>query len=98
LERWPVQAEDVAKLLNDQTRNDAGREAGDPWKGDEFDGSTQRQPISSIPAMMVATVSSSTPHFLNDPKTITTKAPVGPPICTREPPSAEMMNPAITAV
>jgi hypothetical protein len=29
---------------------------------------------------------------------MTTKAPVGPPICTRDPPSAEMMKPAITAV
>ena len=32
------------------------------------------------------------------PATITTKAPVGPPICTREPPSSEIRNPAITAV
>ncbi len=29
---------------------------------------------------------------------MTTNAPVGPPICTRLPPSAEMRNPAITAV
>jgi hypothetical protein len=28
----------------------------------------------------------------------TTNAPVGPPICTREPPSAEMMKPATIAV
>ena len=26
------------------------------------------------------------------------KAPAGPPICTREPPSAEMMKPAMMAV
>ncbi len=32
------------------------------------------------------------------PATITTKAPVGPPICTREPPSSEIRNPATTAV
>ena len=29
---------------------------------------------------------------------MTTNAPVGPPICTREPPSKEIRNPAITAV
>jgi hypothetical protein len=28
----------------------------------------------------------------------TTKAPVGPPICTIDPPSVEMMNPVTTAV
>ena len=32
------------------------------------------------------------------PKTITIKAPVGPPICTRLPPKADIKNPAITAV
>ena len=32
------------------------------------------------------------------PETTTTNAPVGPPICTREPPSAEMMKPAAIAV
>jgi hypothetical protein len=32
------------------------------------------------------------------PATMTTKAPVGPPICTRLPPSAEMMKPATMAV
>jgi len=30
--------------------------------------------------------------------TITTKAPVGPPIWTRDPPSAEIRNPATIAV
>ena len=29
---------------------------------------------------------------------MTINAPVGPPICTREPPSAEIMNPPMTAV
>jgi hypothetical protein len=32
------------------------------------------------------------------PYTMTTKAPVGPPIWTRDPPSAEIRNPAISAV
>ena len=32
------------------------------------------------------------------PYTITMKAPAGPPICTLEPPSAEMMKPATMAV
>ena len=32
------------------------------------------------------------------PATMTTKAPVGPPIWVREPPSAEMRKPATTAV
>ena len=29
------------------------------------------------------------------PDTTTTNAPVGPPICTREPPRAEIVKPAI---
>ena len=32
------------------------------------------------------------------PATMTTKAPVGPPICTRLPPSREIRKPATTAV
>src|ERR1700722_7582729 len=31
------------------------------------------------------------------PNTTTTNAPVGPPICVEDPPSAEIKNPAITA-
>ena len=50
------------------------------------------------PAMSVATVSPSMPYFCTMPYTITTNAPVGPPICTREPPNAEMMKPATMAV
>jgi len=34
----------------------------------------------------------------HDSETITTKAPVGPPIWTREPPSNEMRKPATMAV
>src|SRR5215212_6730703 len=50
------------------------------------------------PAMSVATVRPSTPYFWTMPYTMTTNAPVGPPIWTREPPNAEMMNPATIAV
>ena len=32
------------------------------------------------------------------PYTMTMNAPVGPPICTRDPPRAEMMKPAMIAV
>ena len=32
------------------------------------------------------------------PATMTTNAPVGPPICVRDPPRAEMRKPATTAV
>ena len=50
------------------------------------------------PAIMVAASSPSRPYCCTIPYTITTNAPVGPPIWTREPPSAEMRKPAITAV
>ena len=36
--------------------------------------------------------------MLTMPKTMGIKAPVGPPIWTREPPSSEMMKPATIAV
>ena len=38
------------------------------------------------------------PNFKTMPAMMMTKAPVGPPIWVRDPPRAEMMNPAITAV
>ncbi len=50
------------------------------------------------PAISVATRSPSTPYRWTMPATITTNAPVGPPICTREPPRAEIRNPAMMAV
>jgi hypothetical protein len=40
----------------------------------------------------------STPWLATMPATMTTKAPVGPPICVRDPPKAEMSPPATTAV
>src|SRR6266566_3001093 len=46
--------------------------------------------IRMKPAMSVATTSPSTPYLSTIPETITTNAPVGPPICTREPPSSEI--------
>ncbi len=54
--------------------------------------------ISSTPAIIVATASPSYPCCWTMPYTITMKAPVGPPICTRLPPKAEMRKPATTAV
>ena len=53
---------------------------------------------SMPPAMRVTRVRPETPKRATMPATITTNAPVGPPIWTREPPSAETMNPATTAV
>ena len=54
--------------------------------------------IRMKPAMSVATTSPSTPYLSTIPETITTNAPVGPPICTREPPSSEIRKPATMAV
>ena len=51
-----------------------------------------------IPAINVAIISPSTPWFCIIPNTITTKAPVGPPIWTLLPPNNEIMNPAMIAV
>ncbi len=54
--------------------------------------------ITSItPAIIVHTNRPDTPWVATMPETTTTKAPVGPPICTREPPSAEMTKPVTTA-
>ena len=50
------------------------------------------------PAITVTISSPETPNFAMMPATITTNAPVGPPICTRDPPSAEITKPATTAV
>ena len=44
------------------------------------------------PAIMVHRYSPATPYLATMPETTTTKAPVGPPICTRDPPSAEMRS------
>ena len=60
-------------------------------------------PVTAInmritPAIIVTIRRPETPWAAMMPATITTNAPVGPPICTREPPSAEMRNPATTAV
>ena len=55
-------------------------------------------PMSRSPAMTVAMRRPSIPYFATIPAIMMTNAPVGPPICTREPPSAEMMNPATIAV
>ena len=49
-------------------------------------------------AMIVARIKPDIPNFAVIPATMTTKAPVGPPIWTFEPPSAEIRKPAITAV
>jgi len=50
------------------------------------------------PAIIVTIKRPETPWAAMMPATITTNAPVGPPICTREPPRAEMKKPATTAV
>ena len=51
-----------------------------------------------MPAMKVTSASPLMPKRAKMPATITTKAPVGPPICVREPPKAEITKPATTAV
>ncbi len=53
---------------------------------------------SRTPAMRVHATRPSKPCFWTIPATITTKAPVGPPICTRLPPRKEMRKPATAAV
>ena len=50
------------------------------------------------PAMKVAVTSPSSPWTATTPATTTMNAPVGPPICTRLPPSAEIRKPATMAV
>ena len=50
------------------------------------------------PAINVIIRSPETPCRAMMPATMTTKAPVGPPICTRDPPRAEMRKPATIAV
>ena len=49
------------------------------------------------PAIMVQRKRPSMPYFAMMPATTTTKAPVGPPICVLEPPSAEMTKPVTIA-
>ena len=58
------------------------------------------KPMTSrmIPAMRVTMARPLMPKRATMPATMTTNAPVGPPIWVREPPRAEMRNPATTAV
>ena len=51
--------------------------------------------ISITPAINVHMNSPSRPYVATMPDTTTTNAPVGPPICTREPPRAEIVKPAM---
>ncbi|CSB55242.1 Uncharacterised protein [Vibrio cholerae] len=50
------------------------------------------------PAMMVAICNPATPCSATMPARITINAPVGPAICTREPPNRETIIPAMIAV
>ena len=52
---------------------------------------------SITPAIIVHMNKPLTPYFATMPATTTTKAPVGPPIWTRDPPSAEIVKPVTTA-
>ena len=56
------------------------------------------RPTSSTPAIIVTISSPERPCCAMMPATMTTKAPVGPPIWTREPPSAETSSPPTIAV
>ncbi len=53
---------------------------------------------SIAPAIRVATIMPSYPWFAMTLNTTGMKAAVGPPICTREPPSSEIRKPAMIAV
>ena len=52
---------------------------------------------SMTPAIIVHMKRPEMPCWATIPETTTTKAPVGPPIWTRDPPSAEMMKPVTIA-
>jgi hypothetical protein len=52
---------------------------------------------SMTPAISVHMNRPSRPYLATMPKTTTTKAPVGPPICVVDPPKAEIRNPATIA-
>ena len=54
--------------------------------------------IRMIPARMVAAASPSMPFRATMPATMVAKAAVGPAICTRLPPRAEITKPATMAV
>ena len=54
--------------------------------------------MRNTPAMRVAIVSPSNPYCWMMPYIIIMNAPVGPPICTFEPPKSETMSPATMAV
>ena len=58
------------------------------------------RPISTsmTPAIKVTSARPGTPNFATIPATMTTNAPVGPPICMRDPPRAEIRPPATIAV
>ena len=51
--------------------------------------------IIKMPARMVEIIRPSSPYCDTTPAMMMTKAPVGPPICTRLPPNNEIRNPAI---
>ena len=55
-------------------------------------------PASSTPAIIVTIISPDMPCCAMMPATITTNAPVGPPICTRDPPSSDTTRPPTMAV
>ena len=53
---------------------------------------------SKTPAMAVAIINPVSPNWATTPATMTINAPVGPPICTWEPPNKEIASPPIIAV
>ena len=61
---------------------------------------SRKTPIStsSTPAISVATIRPASPYCWMMPYMMTMNAPVGPPICTRLPPSSETTSPARMAV
>ncbi len=61
---------------------------------------SRNTPITTniTPAITVASANPPYPYPATIPASNGTNAPVGPPICTRLPPSAEIRNPAMIAV
>jgi hypothetical protein len=97
-----VEAEEVFDLGGGDEEGDAVGEADDDGAGDVLDGGAEagksHDKKENAGHDAGARARPDMPNLATIPATMTTKAPVGPPIWVRDPPRAEMMKPAITAV
>jgi hypothetical protein len=96
------QAEQVLDLAGEDDDGDAGGEADGHRIGDELDVGAEPQEADRgrrmRPAIIVARISPSMPCRSTVAATSTMKAPAGPPIWKRLPPSAETRKPPTIAV